>query len=157
MTDYRGGWGAVLIYGNFLREIWGYEPKGATSFRMELLAIIRALDRHKRCHDITIFTDNDIIVDSVSSGRLFNWIAGNWSKTNGKVQDKDLWSILYWHLQRHKITWRKVKAHSGDRFNNHADRLASLAIKQKTGGEAEYFVQPDGSLTPLVNREATHA
>lgn len=148
--DSKGGWAAVLIYDNFLREIWGFEPKEATSFRMELLAVIRALDRHKRHHDITIYTDNEVIVDANTTGRLNHWIAGNWERSNGEVKDKDLWSILFWHTQKHKITWKKVKAHSGDKYNSRADELAQIATRTKSEGVNEYYIEDDGSLKPLT-------
>lgn len=117
-----GGWGAILMYGNAKKEIYGREEH-TTNNRMELMAVIEALKSLKRDCKIQIFTDSQY----VQKGML-EWIDG-WKKKNWKnVKNPDLWQELDQLASNHEISWNWVRGHSGDKYNERADELANLAI-----------------------------
>lgn len=117
-----GGWGAILMYGNSKKEIYGREEH-TTNNRMELMAVIEALKSLKRTCKIQIFTDSQY----VQRGML-EWIEG-WKKKNWKnVKNPDLWQELDKLASNHDISWNWVRGHNGDRYNERADELANLAI-----------------------------
>ncbi|MDD3266538.1 MAG: ribonuclease HI [Burkholderiales bacterium] len=117
-----GGWGAILMYGNAKKEIYGREEH-TTNNRMELMAVIEALKSLKRDCKIQIFTDSQY----VQRGML-EWIDG-WKKKNWKnVKNPDLWQELDKLASSHSISWNWVRGHSGDKYNERADELANLAI-----------------------------
>lgn len=117
-----GGWGAILMYGDIKKEIYGSEIH-TTNNRMELMAVIQSLKSLKRSCNIQIFTDSQY----VQKGML-EWIEG-WKKKNWKnVKNPDLWQELDQLASEHNITWNWVRGHSGDTYNEKADELANLAI-----------------------------
>ena len=117
-----GGWGAILMYGNSKKEIYGREEH-TTNNRMELMAVIEALKSLKRTCKIQIFTDSQY----VQRGML-EWIDG-WKKKNWKnVKNPDLWQELDKLASNHNISWNWVRGHNGDTYNERADELANLAI-----------------------------
>lgn len=117
-----GGWGAILIYGDKTKEIYGYEPE-TTNNRMELSAVIEALKVIKRSCPITIFTDSQYVKRGITE-----WIDG-WIKKNWKnVKNVDLWQELYPLSKQYNIDWQWVRGHNGDKYNERADELANLAI-----------------------------
>lgn len=117
-----GGWGAILMYGDLKKEIYGSEIH-TTNNRMELMAVIQSLKSLKRSCNIQIFTDSQY----VQKGML-EWIEG-WKKKNWKnVKNPDLWQELDKLANEHNITWNWVRGHAGDKYNEKADELANLAI-----------------------------
>jgi ribonuclease HI len=117
-----GGWGAILMYGNKSKEIYGYAPE-TTNNRMELSAVIEALKAIKRSCPITIFTDSQYVKRGITE-----WIDG-WIKKNWKnVKNVDLWQELYPLNKQYDIDWQWVRGHNGDKYNERADELANLAI-----------------------------
>jgi ribonuclease HI len=117
-----GGWGAILMYGDKVKEIYGYAPE-TTNNRMELSAVIEALKVIKRSCPITIFTDSQYVKRGITE-----WIDG-WIKKNWKnVKNVDLWQELYPLSKQYKIDWQWVRGHNGDKYNERADELANLAI-----------------------------
>ncbi len=117
-----GGWGAILMYGDKSKEIYGYAPE-TTNNRMELSAVIEALKAIKRSCPITIFTDSQYVKRGITE-----WIDG-WIKKNWKnVKNVDLWQELYLLNKQYDIDWQWVRGHNGDKYNERADELANLAI-----------------------------
>lgn len=118
-----GGWGAVLIYGDKRREISGGEPL-TTNNRMELMAAMEALSALKRSCVVELHTDSQYVRNGITDW-INTWKVNGW-RTAGKdpVKNADLWQALDAARQRHTITWRWVKGHSGEPENERADELA---------------------------------
>ena len=122
-----GGWGAVLKYGNSMKEIKGHDPD-TTNNIMELTAVIEALRSLKRPCNIIITTDSNYVKDGIKEW-IHQWKKRGW-KTAGKksVKNKVLWKKLEEETKQHEIKWEWVKGHSGHPENERADELANLAI-----------------------------
>lgn len=125
----RGGWGALLRFGTQEKELFGGEAL-TTNNRMELTAVIRALEAlNKRCK-VRVHTDSQYVQKGISE-----WMSG-WKKRGWKTADKkpvknvDLWLELDQLATQHDIEWLWVRGHSGHEGNEHADRLANLGCEQ---------------------------
>ncbi|MCB1918157.1 MAG: ribonuclease HI, partial [Rhodocyclaceae bacterium] len=118
-----GGWGAILRAGGREKEIWGGEP-ATTNNRMELMAVIRALDLLKRPVEARVHTDSQYVQKGISEW-IHGWKARGW-KTASKspVKNADLWRRLDETASRHQIAWLWVKGHAGHAENERADELA---------------------------------
>ena len=125
----KGGWGAIIIDDNLSQiSISGSEIK-TTNNRMELMAPIMALKKIKRKSEITIFTDSKYVKDGITDW-IKKWRLNNWKNSNKKpVKNKDLWIKLDNLCQVHKINWKWVKAHAGNKYNNLVDKLAVAETK----------------------------
>ena len=125
----KGGWGAIILDGKNQSSISGSENK-TTNNRMELMAAIMALKKIKKKSDITIFTDSKYVKDGITDW-IKKWKQNNWKSSNKKpVKNKDLWIKLDNSCQKHKISWKWVKAHAGNKYNNLADELAVIETKK---------------------------
>lgn len=124
-----GGWGAILICGEYIKKIAGAEPE-TTNNRMELEAVIRALSSLKKQSKVTLYSDSAYVVNAFNQDWITNWQQGGW-KTSGRkpVQNKDLWQKLIALTKQHKVKFIKVKGHSDNQFNNECDELARKAIE----------------------------
>ena len=124
-----GGWGAVLKYGNNVKEIKGFSPD-TTNNIMELTAVIEALKSLTRPCDIIITTDSNYVKDGITKW-IHQWKKKNW-KTAGKkpVKNKELWQALEVETHHHKIEWKWVRGHSGHPENERSDELANIAALQ---------------------------
>jgi ribonuclease HI len=122
-----GGWGSILISGDHRKEISG-GFKFTTNNRMELMSVICALEALKNNgHDITIYSDSQYVVNSVSKGWVFNWI-----RTNKKdAKNMDLWKRFVSLYKLNKINFIWVKGHADNELNNRCDVLATTASAQK--------------------------
>jgi ribonuclease HI len=124
-----GGWGALLKSGTHTKELWGGEFD-TTNNRMELTAVIRALEALKRPLEAKIFTDSKYVQQGIST-----WIHG-WKKNGWKTSDKkpvknaDLWQALDKAAAQHQLEWLWVKGHAGDPGNERADELANRGIEE---------------------------
>lgn len=124
-----GGWGALLRQGRHQKEIYGGESD-TTNNRMELLAVIKALEALKRPCDVIVHTDSQYVQKGMSEW-LVNWKRRNWRTADKKpVKNADLWQELDELVGRHRVTWRWVRGHAGDPGNEAADRLANLGVEQ---------------------------
>ncbi len=119
-----GGWGAILRYGKFERELSGGEPS-TTNNRMELSAVIAALAALKEpCH-VTLTTDSKYVVDSITKGWVYSWKKKGWIKSDKKpALNVDLWEKLLPLLEKHKVDFIWVKGHAGHPENERCDQLA---------------------------------
>ena len=124
-----GGWGAVILEEDKnQKNIYGNE-KDTTNNRMELMAPIMALKKIKTNSEIIIYTDSKYVKNGITEW-IKNWEKNGWKNANKKtVKNKDLWIKLNNLCKDNKIIWKWVKGHSGNKFNDLADELATLAIK----------------------------
>ena len=122
-----GGWGAILQYGNNVKEINGFNLN-TTNNIMELTAVIEALKILKRPCTVIITTDSNYVKDGITQW-IIKWKEKNWHTANKKpVKNKEYWQALEKEANKHNITWEWVKGHSGHIENERADELANIAI-----------------------------
>src|SRR3546814_20330582 len=119
----RGGWGAVIRYGEHEKELTGGESN-TTNNRMELMAAIQALSALNRpCH-VIVSTDSNYVKDGITKW-IFGWQTHGWRTADRKpVKNADLWQPLLEDLRPHEIKWQWVKGHSGNTENKQAKKLA---------------------------------
>jgi ribonuclease HI len=124
-----GGWGALLSFGEREKELAGAEAH-TTNNRMELTAVIRALEALKRPVEARVFTDSEYVRRGITEW-VHSWKARGWKTADRKpVKNQDRLAAL------HKIEWHWVKGHSGVPGNERVDRLANEAIDALTGSPA---------------------
>ena len=125
----KGGWGAVLRYGQSERELSGGE-KSTTNNRMELTAVIMGLKALKEpCH-VTLTTDSKYVSDGLSKGWARSWQKNGWRKADKKpALNPDLWEELLWLTDIHDVDIVWVKGHAGHPENERCDRLAVKAYE----------------------------
>ena len=123
-----GGWGVILQAKDGLvlikeRELFGGE-KDTTNNRMELIAAISCLESLEKPTKLTLFTDSNYVKGGITEW-MKTWKKNEW-KTAGKksVKNVDLWKRLDKASQRHNVTWKWVKGHSGQTENERADQEA---------------------------------
>lgn len=118
----RGGWGAILVYGAYERELSGGERE-TTNNRMELTAAIEGLRCLKEpCH-VELYSDSKYLTDAFNEG----WVVG-WERTDfraGKVKNPDLWRALLALCREHQVVFHWVKGHNGHDYNERCDALAT--------------------------------
>ncbi len=124
-----GGWGAVLRWGETVKELWG-GAYDTTNNRMELTAVIEALRALKRPVRVRLHTDSTYVHQGISKW-IHGWKKNGW-KTSAKdpVKNVDLWQELDLERRRHEVEWRWVKGHAGHDGNERADELANLGIEE---------------------------
>ena len=125
-----GGWGAILRYNNIEREISGGE-KETTNNRMELTAVIKAVQALKEPCNITIASDSSYVCKAFTEGWLNNWISKGWKKADkSPVLNLELWQELLEALEGHKYEFIWVKGHNGHPENEKCDKLATAEIEK---------------------------
>lgn len=124
-----GGWGALLIYGDSEKEIFGGE-RDTTNNRMELTAAIEALKLLKRPCELTLYTDSQYVRKGMLEW-IQGWKARGWKTAAKKpVKNDDLWRELDEQVNRHQVKWVWVKGHAGNPGNEKADELANRGIDE---------------------------
>lgn len=119
--------------GGHSKELCGGEPI-TTNNRMELTAVIRALQALKRACNVRIYTDS-VYVQKGMTEWLKSWKARGWRTADKKpVKNDDLWQELDALAQQHQIEWLWVKGHAGDEGNERADALANQGVAQVMHG-----------------------
>jgi len=122
-----GGWAALLRLGDHEREISGAEAH-TTNNRMELTAVIRALEALKRPVQARVYTDSEYVRRGITEW-LAAWKARGWRTADRKpVKNQDLWQRLDELCAGHRIEWHWVPGHAGVPGNERVDRLANEAI-----------------------------
>ena len=122
-----GGWGAILRFQDNEKEINGYESL-TTNNIMELMAVIESLKAISKPFEIEITTDSKYVKNGITSW-IHNWKKNGWKTAAKKpVKNKELWIELDHLIQKHNISWKWVKGHSGHKENERADELANEAI-----------------------------
>ena len=120
----RGGWGAILVYGRYERELSGGERE-TTNNRMELLAAISGLEALKEPCEVTLYSDSKYLVDAFLLGWVYSWRERGWRRDRDELKNPDLWERLYQLTETHKVTFVWVKGHNGHDYNERCDRLAT--------------------------------
>jgi ribonuclease HI len=122
-----GGWGALIRLGSHEKEISGGEA-ATTNNRMELTAVIRALEALTRPSKVRVYTDSQYVQKGIKEW-IHGWKRNGW-KTAAKepVKNKELWIELDELRKKHEIEWHWVKGHAGHPENERADALANRGI-----------------------------
>ena len=124
-----GGWAAVLKFKGIEKEISGHEIL-TTNNRMELTAVINALEALNQPCTVTLFTDSSYIANAFNNEWIRKWIAVGWRTASGKpVENRDLWERLVSLTGTHSVRFVKVKGHADNEYNNRCDKLARTAIR----------------------------
>ena len=127
-----GGWGVLLRAGPHEKELWGGEA-ATTNNRMELTAVIRALEAMKRPVRARVHTDSQYVQKGISEW-IHGWKRNGWKTSDKKpVKNADLWQELDALAAKHRIDWLWVKGHAGDPGNERADALANRGIDEIQG------------------------
>ena len=111
-----GGWGAVILDGSQKRVLHGSESQ-TTNNRMEIYAVIRGLQDVPKDTSVTIFSDSTYVINTMTKG---------WKRN----KNNDLWDILDSEVKERMISWKWVKGHAGDEYNEKADFLARRYIEE---------------------------
>ncbi len=123
----KGGYAAVIKYNDHTKTVSGYH-KLTTNNRMEMTAALAALAELAEVCRVELFTDSSYLI-----GGITKWVK-KWQQTGWKnaakqpVKNRDLWEKLIDQDLKHKIEWKKVKGHSGDKYNEICDNLAKEQI-----------------------------
>ncbi|MFT3850067.1 MAG: ribonuclease HI [Propionivibrio sp.] len=124
-----GGWGVLMQAGALEKELCGGE-RDTTNNRMELTAVIRALEALKRPLTVSVHTDSQYVQKGISQW-IHNWKRNGWRTSDKKpVKNADLWQILDGLAKQHQIKWIWVKGHAGHAGNERADALANRGIDE---------------------------
>ncbi len=126
----RGGYGAILKYRNFRKELnGGCSP--TTNNRMEIFAAVAALEFLTEPCEVVLHSDSSYLVDAVEKHWLRNWQRNNWIKSDKQpVLNRDLWERLLKQLAVHRVRFRWVKGHASNPDNNRCDELACSAARR---------------------------
>jgi len=127
-----GGWGALLKYGQHIKELKGFQ-KETTNNQMELMAAIQAFKVLNRPCKVHITTDSQYVKNGITKW-VSGWKQKNWkTAANKPVKNKELWLQLDEVVSCHEVEWFWVKGHSGHPENERVDQLANLAIDELMG------------------------
>ena len=119
-----GGWGAILMYGKYKKELSGGEPN-TTNNRMELLGVITALEALKEPCQVDLWSDSKYVIDGLEKGWAKGWKAKGWVKSDKKpALNPDLWDRLLSLTEKHTMRYHWVKGHAENPYNNRCDELA---------------------------------
>ncbi|MEA3275203.1 MAG: ribonuclease HI [Pseudomonadota bacterium] len=122
-----GGWGALLRYGPHEKELFGGEAD-TTNNRMELMAVIQALEAINRPSSVRVTTDSQYVKRGVNEW-MVRWKRNGWRTADRKaVKNRDLWERLDQAMSRHDLEWHWVRGHTGHAENERADQLANRGI-----------------------------
>jgi ribonuclease HI len=124
-----GGLGAILKYGDKFKEIsLGYSL--TTNNRMELMAVIAALEALKRPSQVLLHSDSKYVVEAMEKGWPQSWQAKGWRKKDGPAKNPDLWEKILELCEKHEVKFSWVKGHAGHEQNERCDELARMAIER---------------------------
>lgn len=119
-----GGWAAILLYKGAEKVISGAE-KETTNNRMELTAVISALECLKEPCLVELYSDSKYVIDALDKGWAQSWQKKNWKKSDGKpALNPDLWSRLLALAAQHELRYHWVRGHEDNEYNNRCDALA---------------------------------
>lgn len=129
-----GGWGAILRYGGREKELSGGEAM-TTNNRMELTAVIAALEALKEPCAVDLWSDSKYVIDALEQGWAVKWRQNGWKKPDKKpALNPDLWERLLTLVSEHELSYHWVKGHAENEFNNRCDALA-VAARERIAGE----------------------
>jgi ribonuclease HI len=128
-----GGWGVLLTKGDVTKELFGGEER-TTNNRMELTAVIKALNALKAPCEVDLYTDSQYVRLGITAW-IHNWKKNGWKTSDRKpVKNADLWQELEAAATRHKVAWHWVKGHADNPGNQRADELANLGVLAESTG-----------------------
>ena len=116
----RGGWGAILVYGKYEKELSGGERE-TTNNRMELTAAIEGLSALKEPCEVELYSDSKYLIDAYTEGWIYGWEKQGFKK----AKNPDLWQKMLALTRTHKVTFVWVKGHNGHSYNERCDKLAT--------------------------------
>ena len=120
----KGGWGAILVYGKYEKEMSGGERE-TTNNRMELMAAIAGLSALKEPCAVTLYSDSKYLVDAFLEEWVYSWEKQGWKRGKEQVKNPDLWIKLLALTRMHTVEFVWVKGHNGHDYNERCDRLAT--------------------------------
>lgn len=127
-----GGWGAILRFGTYEKELSGGE-KHTTNNRMELTAVIEGLLALKEPCNVILTTDSKYVADGIGRGWAANWKKNGWRKADKKpALNPDLWDELLRLCDIHTLNINWIKGHAGHTENERCDALAVAESKKFT-------------------------
>ncbi len=131
-----GGWGAILRYKAHEKELSGGEAE-TTNNRMELMALIAALEQLKEPCEIDLCSDSQYVINGLQKGWAKGWRARGWKKADkSPALNSDLWARLLDLSEVHTIHYNWIKGHAGHPENERCDRLAVEQSKRFGGRQA---------------------
>ena len=137
-----GAWAAILISEKHsLRLEIGESENNTTNNKMEMKAIIKALERLKKSHNIKVYSDSAYLVNGMNEW-IYSWQKNNWIKSDKKpVENKEYWIKLIELSKKHNIEFIKVKGHSDNKENNRADEIVNILMDkhEDTGNAASFY------------------
>lgn len=122
-----GGWAAVLLFAQGVERVLKGGEKDTTNNRMELTAALQALRALSEPFAVTFVTDSSYLMNGATIW-LPGWKKRNWKRKEGALANIDLWQALDIEMQHHQVRWEWVRGHSGDRYNERADKEAKSAV-----------------------------
>ena len=120
----RGGWGAILVWGAYEKELSGGERE-TTNNRMELTAAIEGLAALREPCAVKLYSDSKYLVDAFTQGWVYGWRERGWRRGREELKNPDLWERLFELVNIHKVEFIWVKGHNGHSYNERCDRLAT--------------------------------
>ena len=125
-----GGWGAILEYNGFEKELSGGEME-TTNNRMELTAVIQGLKALKESCIVELYSDSKYVIDGLQKGWAVSWRSRGWKRADKKpALNPELWAQLLELTEKHHMRYHWVKGHADNPKNNRCDELA-VAEAQK--------------------------
>lgn len=119
-----GGWAAILRYRGTEKKISGGEPQ-TTNNRMELTAVISAMECLKESCIVNLYSDSKYVIDSLEKGWAESWREKGWKKSNRETAlNTDLWEKLLGLAAGHEMRYFWVKGHDKNEYNNRCDEMA---------------------------------
>ena len=120
----KGGYGAILVYGKYEKEIFGGERE-TTNNRMELTAAIEGLSALKEPCRVKLYSDSKYLVDAYNQGWVYSWREAGWRRGKEELKNVDLWERLFALTEMHEVSFVWVKGHNGHDYNERCDALAT--------------------------------
>lgn len=126
-----GAWAAILISEKHnLRLEIGESENDTTNNKMEMKAVIKALERLKNSHNIKVYSDSAYLINGMNEW-IYSWQKNNWIKSDKKpVENKEYWIKLIKLSKKHNIEFIKVKGHSDNKENNRADKIVNILMDE---------------------------
>ncbi len=125
-----GGWACVFVEG----PSYSGAHQATTNNRMEMTAVIEALQHTPNGAHVTVFSDSAYVINAFQQNWFAGWEKRGWKNAKGQpVENQDLWHQILNLVQGRHVTWMKVKGHSGNQYNEMADRLAVKAMEELRG------------------------
>ena len=137
-----GAWASILISEKHsLRLEIGESEEMTTNNKMEMKAVIKALERLKKSHNIKVYSDSAYLVNGMNEW-IYSWQKNNWIKSDKKpVENKEYWIKLIELSKKHNIEFIKVKGHSDNKENNRADEIVNILMDEheSAGNVASFY------------------